>query len=58
MEAVYQVDAWYEANKELFFPPVCNKLQHKKQLTVMFVGGPNVRTDFHLDEVGKLTLEY
>jgi len=41
---------WYEENKELFFPPVCNKLLHKKQLTVMFVGGPNTRTDFHLEE--------
>jgi len=44
-----QLDAWYEENKALFSPPICNKLMHKDQLTVMFVGGPNTRTDFHLD---------
>lgn len=41
---------WYEENKALFSPPVCNKLMHKDQLTIMFVGGPNTRTDFHLDQ--------
>mmetsp|Transcript_3211 Transcript_3211/g.5174 ORF Transcript_3211/g.5174 Transcript_3211/m.5174 type:complete len:327 (-) Transcript_3211:92-1072(-) len=50
MEAVYHLDSWYEANRHLFDPPVCNKLQHKKQISVMFVGGPNTRTDFHLDQ--------
>ena len=50
MEAVYHLDAWYDANRHLFDPPVCNKLMHKKQLSVMFVGGPNTRTDFHLDQ--------
>lgn len=41
---------WYTENEALFSPPICNKLMHKDQLTVMFVGGPNTRTDFHLDE--------
>ena len=50
MEAVYHVQSWYESNRHLFDPPVCNKLMHKKQMTVMFVGGPNTRTDFHLDQ--------
>lgn len=44
-----EVNAWYEENKALFAPPVCNKLMHKDQLTIMFVGGPNTRTDFHLE---------
>lgn len=44
------VKEWHEENKGTFKPPVCNKLMHKDQLTVMFVGGPNTRTDFHLDE--------
>lgn len=42
--------SWYEEHKALFSPPVCNKLMHKDQLSVMLVGGPNIRTDFHLDE--------
>lgn len=50
MESKYNVAEWCEANKDSFHPPVCNKLMHKKQLSVMFVGGPNRRTDFHLEE--------
>eukprot|EP00038_Savillea_parva_P031145 m.83215 g.83215 ORF g.83215 m.83215 type:complete len:325 (-) comp9523_c0_seq1:94-1068(-) len=49
LKAVHDVEAWREENKELFAPPVCNKLMFKEQLNVMFVGGPNTRTDFHLD---------
>uniref|UniRef100_A0A7S3PML7 3-hydroxyanthranilate 3,4-dioxygenase n=1 Tax=Aplanochytrium stocchinoi TaxID=215587 RepID=A0A7S3PML7_9STRA len=44
------IEQWYKDNKELFSPPICNKLLHKGQMTVMFVGGPNTRTDFHLDQ--------
>ena len=49
LEAPTNLTEWYETNKDLFSPPVCNKLMHKVQLNVMFVGGPNQRTDFHLD---------
>ena len=44
-----KLQEWYEENKTLFAPPICNKLMHKNQMTVMFVGGPNKRRDFHLD---------
>lgn len=47
--AHHKINDWYEEHKELFAPPVCNKLMFKEQLSVMFVGGPNTRTDFHLD---------
>lgn len=50
MEKPQVLNAWYEENKHLFGPPICNKLMHKNQLSIMFVGGPNTRTDFHLDE--------
>jgi len=44
------IGQWYAKNKAQFSPPICNKLLHKNQMTVMFVGGPNTRTDFHLDQ--------
>lgn len=49
MEPVTEIPAWIAANEASFKPPVCNKLMHKKQLSVMFVGGPNEREDFHLE---------
>jgi len=47
---VYGLKEWCEVNKEEFLPPVCAKLMHKDDLSIMFVGGPNVRTDFHVEE--------
>jgi len=44
------VSQWIEKNKDDFKPPVCNKLMHKNELSIMFIGGPNIRTDFHLEE--------
>lgn len=49
MEAPVDVVAWAAAHEASFAPPVCNKLLYKGQLTVMFVGGPNTREDFHLE---------
>ncbi|XP_035929664.1 3-hydroxyanthranilate 3,4-dioxygenase isoform X4 [Halichoerus grypus] len=45
-----KVKTWLEENRASFLPPVCNKLLHQKQLKVMFVGGPNVRKDYHIEE--------
>ncbi|KAM9803710.1 3-hydroxyanthranilate 3,4-dioxygenase [Neosynchiropus ocellatus] len=44
------VDSWIAQNKNAFLPPVCNKLMHFLQLNIMFVGGPNVRKDYHIEE--------
>ncbi|XP_073409553.1 3-hydroxyanthranilate 3,4-dioxygenase [Dendrobates tinctorius] len=44
------VKRWIQENKAYFLPPVCNKLMHNNQLTVMFVGGPNQRKDYHIEE--------
>lgn len=42
---------WIEQNKKFFLPPVCNKMMHGDgQLKVFYVGGPNQRKDFHLEE--------
>ncbi|XP_075391412.1 3-hydroxyanthranilate 3,4-dioxygenase [Tenrec ecaudatus] len=50
MEGSVRVKAWVQGNRSSFLPPVCNKLLHKEQLKVMFVGGPNLRKDYHIEE--------
>ncbi|XP_042319165.1 3-hydroxyanthranilate 3,4-dioxygenase isoform X1 [Sceloporus undulatus] len=44
------IKKWVEENRAAFLPPVCNKLMHRHQLNVMFVGGPNQRKDYHIEE--------
>ncbi|CAJ0590707.1 unnamed protein product [Cylicocyclus nassatus] len=44
------VEAWLSENKKDFAPPVCNKCMFAKQLKVFYVGGPNSRRDYHLEE--------
>jgi len=39
---------WFDANKDSLKPPVANKLMYENALKVMIVGGPNQRTDYHL----------
>lgn len=51
LEHPLNVTKWIEENKSSFLPPVCNKLMYGAgQLKVMYVGGPNVRKDYHIDE--------
>ncbi|EYC21626.1 hypothetical protein Y032_0019g3933 [Ancylostoma ceylanicum] len=51
MEAkTVNVERWIAENKEDFVPPVCNKCMFSEQLKVFFVGGPNSRKDYHLEE--------
>ncbi|XP_059422699.1 3-hydroxyanthranilate 3,4-dioxygenase [Carassius carassius] len=44
------IDTWIAENEGSFVPPVCNKLMFFYQLNIMFVGGPNVRKDYHIEE--------
>nr|CDJ96753.1 3-hydroxyanthranilic acid dioxygenase domain containing protein [Haemonchus contortus] len=41
---------WIIENKEDFVPPVCNKCMFSDYLKLFFVGGPNSRRDYHLEE--------
>ena len=47
---VVNVAKWIDENEQSFAPPVCNKLMHNEQLVIMFVGGPNQREDYHIEE--------
>ncbi|XP_056105283.1 3-hydroxyanthranilate 3,4-dioxygenase [Rhinichthys klamathensis goyatoka] len=44
------IDKWIAENESSFSPPVCNKLMFFYQLNIMYVGGPNVRKDYHIEE--------
>ena len=46
-EATINLPEWLSTYEKDFLPPVCNKLMHNEQLSVMFVGGPNQRYDYH-----------
>ena len=51
MNKIINVSEWLEENKvALSTPPVCNELMHFGQLIIMFVGGGNIREDFHINE--------
>jgi 3-hydroxyanthranilate 3,4-dioxygenase len=42
---------WIDDNREFLKPPVCNKQMFQSGgFIVQVVGGPNSRTDYHLDE--------
>jgi hypothetical protein len=50
----HNIVKWLEENERFLEPPVMNKLMYGDgQLKVMFVGGPNIRSDYHL-EVGEV----
>ncbi|XP_062851969.1 3-hydroxyanthranilate 3,4-dioxygenase [Trichomycterus rosablanca] len=44
------IDKWILENEASFLPPVCNKLMFFHQLNIMYVGGPNIRKDYHIEE--------
>ncbi|KAL1311703.1 hypothetical protein AAFC00_001805 [Neodothiora populina] len=49
---------WLETNKHLLQPPINNYCVYQDPMTVMVVGGPNARTDYHINETPEFFYQY
>lgn len=50
LPAAFNLQAWIEDHRHLLKPPVGNKCIVQGDFIVMIVGGPNQRTDYHVEE--------
>ncbi|PCI37806.1 MAG: 3-hydroxyanthranilate 3,4-dioxygenase [Elusimicrobia bacterium] len=48
--SAFNLKKWIDEHRDVLKPPVCNKQVWKdSEFIVMIIGGPNQRTDFHID---------
>lgn len=50
LPAAFNLQAWIDEHRHLLKPPVANKCIVDGDFIVMIVGGPNARTDYHVEE--------
>lgn len=50
LSPAFNLNQWIDAHRHLLKPPVANKCIVDGDFIVMIVGGPNARTDYHVEE--------
>src|SRR5262245_25192068 len=54
LQAPFNLQAWINENRHLLKPPVGNHMLYNQNFMVMVVGGPNQRSDFHVNPTEEL----
>ncbi|WPG98870.1 Hypothetical protein R9X50_00166800 [Acrodontium crateriforme] len=52
------IPKWVAENSHLLQPPINNFCVQNEPMTIMIVGGPNARTDYHINETPEFFYQY